>query len=580
MDFLLSKSYINIYNSSMTTNLSQSIPVLGLALVLSFLAGKWARRVRIPQVTAYIIVGVILGPSAFNLLTAEMAESFYPINQLAFGLILFNIGGEFDRDVMKRINWLHIKYSSLLALLIFVFATLICFAFSYFTGMNTVQRIVASTFLGLVAIAAAPPTTVLVMKELEAKGPFAHIIMVYLVVGTIISIVGSHAAFYLFQDWGIWSGGHGHYLIQFLILAWSVIGSLIIGTILGLLLSYWEQKERDPSELLLGVICAILLGQTLAYYIQLEPLLVSLSMGFALVNSSPVGHALHARIKNVGLSIYAIFFVLAGAHIHLQQNLKMIGILGIGYLVARSVGIFVSARLAGRLIGEDEKVQKYMGFAILSHAGAAIAIVTKLHGQTDPSAISVVEVVLASIFVFEIAGPLALRQCLIKVCEVSHGSIFTDVTARMTFGLGAIFRDFVQNVGLLRPDKSFQLNAVSPLVIQDILGIEGSASLGKLYKFIESHHQPIYPVIDEEHRFEGIISMDQFRDAIAEPYSKELVLAHQLIGTHARVLLDATLEDAVSIFHQSGLHVLPVVQTGTEKLVGILEYKDVVLAMK
>ncbi|MFW5887756.1 MAG: cation:proton antiporter, partial [Bacteriovoracia bacterium] len=160
------------------------------------------------------------------------------------------------------------------------------------------------------------------------------------------------------------------------------VGSLLIGSILGIILSYWEQQEKNESEMLLGVISAILLGQTIAIYLGLESLLISLALGFALVNSSPSGMAIHEHMKHTGLSIYALFFVLAGAHLHLQEQIETIGVLGLGYILARILGMQISSWFAGKITKENPKVSKFMGMSVLSHAGAALAIVIKF---SDPN---------------------------------------------------------------------------------------------------------------------------------------------------------------------------------------------------
>lgn len=556
----------------------ESLPILGIALVLAFWAGKIAHHFKLPQVTAYILIGVILGPTVFNLITSEMATNFSVVNELAFGLILFNIGGEFHRGLFKKMTRLHIRYSILMAFFIFLIVFLGCMGFSYFfDGLTLTQKIVFSSFLACVAIAPAPPATLLVIKELGAKGPLTHSIMVFLTVGTIFAITGTHALTNLFQDGGIWSGSDGSMLIHFLLMVWGLVGSLVIGTILGFLLSVWEQKEQDEAELLFAVIVAILLGHSIAYYLKLEPLLISLFMGFALVNSSPVGIMIHKKVKSVGNSIYALFFVIAGAHIHLQTQMKTVGILGLGYILSRTFAYIVSSRIAGRIANEDPTISNRMSWSVLSHGGAALAIAGKIAHEQDASAQAIVTVILSAVFIFEIIGPLLLRNTLIRACEVKLGALLTGGDSSLSYT--ELTHNFLTNIGVIKPIEQLNIQKIKLLVNRKVFAIEETAEVKEVVNFVDKHQLAIYPVVNAEQAFVGVISLADLQDVMFDPFRVQ-IKAKRLIGSKVFITQEASLEDAIELFNDNGLEYLPVIDEKSDKLIGTLSYKDVVVALK
>jgi Kef-type K+ transport system membrane component KefB/CBS domain-containing protein len=555
--------------------LTASLPIIGIALILAFFAGKLAHRLKVPQVTAYILVGVLMGPSFWNMITPEMAKNFNSLNELAFGLILFNIGGEFHGGLFKKITKKHAQYSLLYGSFVFLFTSALLFVFSYFSDLSVNQSVAFSLFLGIVAIAAAPPTTLMVIKEYEARGTLTETIMIFLAVGTVMTLVGAEILTIVLQISGIWPGGESPVVWQLLGLIWSIVGSLIVGTVLGFLLSYWEQREHSESEILFAVICVILLGQSASHFLKLEPLLVSLFLGFALVNSSPVGGAIHARIKGLGLSIYALFFVLAGAHIDLFGQFKAIGILGFGYVFARSLALYFGAKRAAHYIKKPEEVSKFMGLATLSHAGAALAVVLTIAHIDAPSVRAITTTVLSSIFVFELIGPLVLRKVLIHAGEASLSRLKSFSVSKSAISLEELVFDFFHNLGILPAHIHPSEKTIKNLVDRKVFAIEAKANIKEVLEFVETHQQSIYPVVDETFKFEGVIDTSELRDIIFDPNQCAILPARDLIRSRVFLTENTSCEEAIGAFNVHGLDILPILGRNSTTLIGTLSFRTV-----
>ena len=551
--------------------------LLGLAFIFAFIAGNFAKYIKVPKVTAYILVGVILGPSVLNVFTTEMAESYHTINEVAFGLILFNIGGEFHRGLFKNLALKHLTHSAILAFGIFTITSLICYLFSFATDMSSAQQIAFSLMLGTIAIAAAPPTTLLVIKELDSEGPLTHIVIVFLAVGTIITLIISQAFTIAFESFGIWNESNLSIAMQFLKLAWKTIGSLLIGVFLGFILSLIVQKEKKEGEVLLAIICIILFGQTTAHMIGLDPLLTSLFIGFALVNIAPTGMSLHKILKDAGSSIYALFFVLAGAHIHIQEQLETVGIIGLGYILARTIAIFISSYFSAYISKEPKVIGKFMGPAILSHAGAALAIAMTLKDQHDQSAQMVMTVIMGSIFFFEIVGPLTLKFALKAIGETNLTQGFSSGATKVIHSPKELVINFLINTGLITKIKDGEEEVVSQFVCKNILTIDQNATFAQVTKFINDHVLPIYTVIDDEGNFIGTIGLDSVRRAKGKFNAPSSTIANDLATCRNNVCEASTLEEAIELFDALAVSALPVVRVNSNKLIGILYYKDIVL---
>src|SRR5690554_5797887 len=71
---------------------------LSILLAVGMIGGRVANKLKLPNVSGYLVFGVLLGPSLLNVITEQDVVSLDIINQLALAFIAFSIGSEF---VMK-----------------------------------------------------------------------------------------------------------------------------------------------------------------------------------------------------------------------------------------------------------------------------------------------------------------------------------------------------------------------------------------------------------------------------------------------------------------------------------------------
>ncbi len=554
------------------------MPIVGFSLILALIAGKLTKRLQIPKVSGYILVGILLGPTLLNIITEEAADQLSTLNELAFGIILFNIGGEFNKALFKKMTSIHLKYSFVFGTLVFITTALFCFAFSLLADLTWIDRIVISSLLGVVATAAAPPTSILVMKELESEGHLTQTVTIFLALGTIMAITVSHIFTLGFIDLHIWTGTQTPMLEQILAIIWTLIGSLLLGSILGITLGHWEQREKHESEILLGLIAVIILGSFIAKKLGLEPLLVSMFMGLALVNSSATGKFVHQQVKNSGSTIYALFFVLAGAHINLREQFSTLGILGLGYIISRTLSMPLSAILSCRFIkDEDNRVTRFLGISTLSHAGAALAIVMKIKAYPESSAQTVANVVLSSIFFFEILGPISLRYAILKSGEAGLANRITCVGLKGTVTYLEMIKTLMRNLKILPSIEQTKggLNSlgIAELVNHKVMAVNEKATLEEILRFILNNDLVIYPVVDTQFNYIGILDLEAIDNIKNDDILRRLTTADKLLSSKISLKENMQINEALEIFNRHGQEVLPVTATAGNKLIGTLQYR-------
>jgi Kef-type K+ transport system membrane component KefB len=75
---------------------------VALAVLLGTFGARVFKRLKVPQVVAYILIGVLLGATGLNVIDANTVEGLAPLSLLALGIIGFMIGGELKLEVFRR----------------------------------------------------------------------------------------------------------------------------------------------------------------------------------------------------------------------------------------------------------------------------------------------------------------------------------------------------------------------------------------------------------------------------------------------------------------------------------------------
>ncbi len=395
--------------------MTENIPILditlhylapaGAVMLLGLLGGKIARKIKLPKVTGYLLTGIIIGPSLLNLISTEVVENLSLINDIALGLIMFAIGGVFEihhiRSVGKKALWLTVG-QSLGAVLFTTVALLI-------VGMNWFPAIL----LGMIGIATAPAATLLVIREFEAKGDFTDTLITIVATSNIVCILGFELVFSLGQI-----GEDTSVLYAVLSPLYELGGSLVIGFAVGYIISKWEQHVEDQAELLMIIVAGVMLVIGLALTLNLQPLFAALIMGAVTTNLSLMHRLVYIELRQVEQPLYIAFFVLAGASLHLEL-LPALGLAGVTYLTSRVIGKIVGVYAVSRWQNLTTNVRNYLGLGMLVQAGVAIGLIGVVN-NTDPQlGKTIAPIILATIIIYETAGPPIIRYILLKVGDAA-----------------------------------------------------------------------------------------------------------------------------------------------------------------
>lgn len=374
---------------------------VGAVMLLGLLGGKVARLLKAPKVTGYLMTGILIGPSVLGLLSHEIIDNLAILNDIALGLIMFAIGGVFEihhiRSVGKKTLWLTIAQSA--GAVILISGALIVAGLDFYPAV----------LLGTLGIATAPAASLLVVREYEAKGDFTDTLITIVATSNVVCILLFEYVFSM----GELTSGSG-LLVALISPLYDLGGSLIIGGAVGFLISKWEQKVDDQAELLMIIVAGVMLVTGLSFSLGVQPLLATLVMGAVTTNLSLMHRLVYIELRQIEQPLYIAFFVLAGASLHLEL-IPGLGLVGITYLLSRVIGKVASIYAVAKWKGFSSDIRNYLGMGMLVQAGVAIGLVD-LVNRTNPSVGAIVTpIILATVLVYETAGPPVIRYILFKV---------------------------------------------------------------------------------------------------------------------------------------------------------------------
>ena len=275
---------------------------LGILLVVGILGGRAAERLALPNVTGYLVAGLLLGPSLFNIITPEDAGSFAAINEVALAAIAFSIGSEFIIKDMKKLG----KSIIIISTAQVIGAVLFVFGMMYFVFG---QDFVFSLVIASMSAATAPAATIMVIRQYKTYGPLTKTILPVVAIDDAMGIMIFGIAMSIAHisigtsDQSFWQ-----------MVSWpfiEIIGSLVLGFAIGIILTGVAKKSKSKEELLSISLAAIALSVGLANLLNLSALLTCMMLGGTLVNLMKKSKRVFDSINEFTPPVYLLFFYIS-----------------------------------------------------------------------------------------------------------------------------------------------------------------------------------------------------------------------------------------------------------------------------
>ncbi len=382
---------------------------LGIAILVGLAGGKLANKVKMPKVSGYIIAGLLLGPSLIHLFTEVELSSLNIVNDMALACITFGIGSSFLLSDLKQMgkNSFIITVAEVLGSLLIVFL-----AMHFVFG----KSIAFSLVIASMSAATEPAGLVMVINELKADGPLSRNILPVAAfddaVGIMVFGISVQIAKILLKG----SQVSAISIISKPLL--EIVFSVILGIILGVVMSYIGSKIKEEEQLAAFASGMLLLTVGIGKFTGLSPLLSCMVMGGIVINTTSSYKKIFKAVNSLTPSLNILFFTLAGASLDLRI-LPTVGLIGVGFIVARALGKIIGATSGAQIVNSEPEVKKYLGMSILTLGGISIGLSMNVKEMLPEMGSSIVTIMLFSVIVFEIAGPILAKIGIIKAGEVN-----------------------------------------------------------------------------------------------------------------------------------------------------------------
>jgi Kef-type K+ transport system membrane component KefB len=205
-------------------------------------------------------------------------------------------------------------------------------------------------------------------------------------------------------------------------LGWTVyeaLGSILVGGVIGWILSQLEARVDDQAELLMVIVAGVLVAIGTAITLRISPLLAAMAVGAMTTNLSIMHRLAYAELRQTEQPLYIAFFVLSGAKLDIH-SFGALGALGIIYIVARGGGKYLGTWLAARHLKITGPIRTHLGLALMPQAGVAIGLMRLAESRYSHIGEMISAVILAAVIVYETLGPLVTRWAIFAAHENSE----------------------------------------------------------------------------------------------------------------------------------------------------------------
>ena len=337
--------------------------VLAIAMACGLLFTRIMKFVGLPNVTGYLIAGLLIGPHVLNLVTTESLDVIEIITTVALGFIAFSIGSSFKIEHLKELgkSIVSITFIQALGAVILVDIALIVIGTDLPIALT----------LGAIATATAPAATLMVVRQYQAKGVVTNTLLPVVAFDDAIGLMVFSISFSVAK---VLANGTeltvNAILIEPLI---EIVLSLVIGGALGALAALVSRFFKSRSNRLTVILVAVFAGLSVSKLLGLSDLLVCMMIGALYANLFPSSIPTLDVLDRWTYPLYMLFFVISGAELDITV-IPTVGVIGIVYLIARSLGKYLGAMLGAKVVKADKNVQKYLGLTLLPQAGVAIGM--------------------------------------------------------------------------------------------------------------------------------------------------------------------------------------------------------------
>ncbi len=530
--------------------------ILGIAVSGGILSAVIVKRLSIPQVLGYLVMGIIIGDSGFKLVTRTDIQTLAPLNFFALGVIGFLVGSEIRFETFKKYGR---QFSSILlaeGLFAFILVSTSISVIMYLLFKDLASAVAAGIVFGAIASATDPASTINVLWEYRSAGILTTTLVAIVALDDALAMtlygIGSSVAQML-------TGTNVSIAAQVVGVIVDLGGSLTLGFAAGMVLNFLLHRSRTRDYMLSLAIGVLLLCIGIAVMFHMDVILAAMMAGITVANSAPRrSREFLGLMQSFATPIYILFFVLVGARLGISSMPLWLWLIIGTYVLCRSVGKTAGAFIGARISKADRIVQTNTGLGLFAQGGVAVGLSIMasqhLQGVNLSSDLALGDAIIfgvtATTFIVQIAGPPLVKIAIKRAGEIGKKITEEDVIARWK---------------------------VEDVTDKDVSAVAENAPLSLIFTRIPEAKYNFFPVIGENGKTVGLVTFEEIKDIVLDQSSWEwLVASDVMVPVRDYLYLNTPLDDALRSMKQLGVEQAPVFDSEeTQKPAGVLDTRRV-----
>ena len=401
---------------------------LSVCLIGGLLMSRLAKKLNLPAVTAYLVMGLLLGPffigrlgiSGIGFSSLEEVAGYTLLSNVALGFIAFTIGNEFRLAELKKMGRQAIVVGILQAVITTVVVDIALVALHLMRP--DVISLSSAITLGSIAAATAPAATLMVVRQYKADGPMTKLLLLVVAIDDAVGLALFSASFGVATALESGRVNPTTVIVEPVV---EIVLSLVLGALAGWVLNWVERFFHSRSKRLsisigfvfLTVSLSMLEFEVGGIHVGFSLLLVCMMTGTVFCNICDFSEELMGRVDSWTTPLFVLFFVLSGAELDLSiLSNPAVLLIGLIYIITRSLGKYVGAYGSCALTHCSDNIKKHLGITLLPQAGVALGMAVTAQSLADGAVVR--SVVLFSVLVYELVGPALTKRSLMAAGEI------------------------------------------------------------------------------------------------------------------------------------------------------------------
>lgn len=394
------------------------VAAIGFLLLAGTLMSELLETVGLPHLSGYLFAGILGGPYVLELVDHHTVDQLSDVNTLALALIAIAGGAELRvatlRAVARSVAWA-LLLQCVLGMVVVTIAFIALSRFIPFAaGLDFMPLLGIAMLWGTLAVSRSPSALLGILAQTRAKGPVATFSLAFVMASDVVVVVMMACVMMLARP--LITPGGSISLDDFNVLGHELLGSVAMGTTLGLLLAAY--LKLVSKNLLLVLVALGLLLPKFMHYVHIDPLLSFMTAGFVVQNLTDEGEDLLEGVEQIGSIVFVVFFAVAGAHLNIPL-LKTLWPIALGLCTIRALVAFGAGRLSSHLVGDVPTIRRWGSSALISQAGFALGLSVVIANTFPDFGHGFRALAIACVAINEIVGPILFKFALDRAGETN-----------------------------------------------------------------------------------------------------------------------------------------------------------------